>query len=276
MSSSAAHRRSGVAGRIGQGGSLGVPGGGRPYQRVSALEQGDGGFRQGHGDPAQARRALLSSLLVLHRHPEEGLWAGRGGGRGRTPGGSLIPETFLSVNGGGGAPTRLCREKARGEAGPQREWGRPPERPGTTCPGKPAHPGQRGCLLLGAPSVPAGQGSNCAERGLNLPSPGGLVLRAGGHLTPHSTVGPLPSCPAVSSGPAPPAQLSRPRAPLPGRGDGEGRHLQGPTCRVAAGLGQDVGALAHEGKVPPVKGEVMRVSIDEAGGSACRGDMGDA
>lgn len=54
-----------------------------------------------------------------------------------------------------------------------------------------------------------------------------------------------------------------------------GGHLQGPTRRVATGLGQDVGALAHEAKVPPVEGEVMRVSVDEAGGSACRGDTGD-
>lgn len=46
-------------------------------------------------------------------------------------------------------------------------------------------------------------------------------------------------------------------------------HLQDPTCQVATGLGQDVGAFAHEAKVSPVKGEIMRVAIDKAGGSAC-------
>lgn len=53
--------RSGGAGRM------------RPYQRVSALEQGDGGLRQSHRDLAQAGHALQSSLLILHRHPEERL-----------------------------------------------------------------------------------------------------------------------------------------------------------------------------------------------------------
>ena len=50
------------------------------------------------------------------------------------------------------------------------------------------------------------------------------------------------------------AQLSRPQTPGPGRGDTEGRQLQGPTCRVATGLRQEVGAFAHEVKVPPVEG----------------------
>lgn len=183
--------------------------------------------------------------------------------------------------GRGGAPTRLCGEKARGEAGPQREWGCPPEQPGTACPGKPAYPGQRGCLLPARPQSKQAKEATGAERGLNLHSPRGLVLRAVGvspptlqsvrsHLAPPSALA-LPRRPMRSQ-----AQLSRPRAPRPGRGDEEGRHPQGPTCRVAAGLGQDVGALAHEVKVPPVEGEVMRVSIDEAGGSACRGDVGDA
>lgn len=53
--------RSGGAGRM------------RPYQRVSPLEQGDGGLRQSHRDLAQAGHALQSSLLILHRHPEERL-----------------------------------------------------------------------------------------------------------------------------------------------------------------------------------------------------------
>lgn len=89
------------------------------------------------------------------------------------------------------------------------------------------------------------------------------------HLAPSSALA-LPHRPMRSQ-----AQLSRPQTPGPGHGDGEGRQLQGPTCRVATGLGQEVGALAPEVKVPPVEGEVMRVSIDEAGGSVCRGDMGD-
>lgn len=33
-------------------------------------------------------------------------------------------------------------------------------------------------------------------------------------------------------------------------------------------MGQDVGAFAHEAKVPSVKGEIMRISVDKAGGSA--------
>lgn len=63
------------------------------HQRAPAPEQGDGGLRQRHVDFVQARHAFLCSLLVLSRHPEEGLWLGRGVKSTQ----ELIQQAFLST-----------------------------------------------------------------------------------------------------------------------------------------------------------------------------------
>ena len=67
---------------------------------------------------------------------------------------------------GRGAPTRLCWGKARGEAGPQREWGRPPEQPGTTCPGETGPPRPAGVSAARRTLSPSRPRKQLAPRGV--------------------------------------------------------------------------------------------------------------
>lgn len=47
--------------------------------------------------------------------------------------------------------------------------------------------------------------------------------------------------------------------------------LKSPTCGVAAGLCQDVGTCPCEANVPLIKGDKMKVPIDQASGFTCQG-----